>query len=224
LSQQNIGLTLADPYPVAVSGTLTLGVTSNLPADPAVQFATGGGSVAFVIPANGTAAVFGGQGTQVGLQIGTVASTVTLTPTFATQAGNVNLTPDSPAVLRFDVAPAAPTLIAAQLTGQTASSFVLNVTGFSTTRTLTSWQIRFTPAEDVNLAGSEFTIDVEQVASAWFRSVASRAFGGQFTIAIPFNFAGTLSDARPVVSAISSVSATMSNSVGSSNTLQVRVQ
>ena len=42
LSQPSIGLKLAGGYPVAVSGTLTISVTSSFPADPAVQFASGG--------------------------------------------------------------------------------------------------------------------------------------------------------------------------------------
>ena len=74
MTQPAIGLTLASPYPVAISGTLTMSVTGTLPADPAVQFASGGATVSFTIPANQTSAVFGAQGTQLGLQTGTVAS------------------------------------------------------------------------------------------------------------------------------------------------------
>ena len=96
MTQPTVGLTLASPYPVAISGTLTISVTGTLPADPAVQFATGGTTVSFTIPANQTSAVFGAQGTQLGLQTGTVASTITITPSFATQAGNVPLTPATP--------------------------------------------------------------------------------------------------------------------------------
>ena len=101
MTQPTIGLTLASPYPVAISGTLTLSVTGTLPADQAVQFLTGGSTVSFTIPANQTSAVFGAQGTQLGLQTGTVASTITITPSFVTQAGNVPLTPATPEVLQF---------------------------------------------------------------------------------------------------------------------------
>ena len=76
-TQPNINLTLASPYPLALSGVLTAATSGTLPADPAVQFATGGLTVPFTIPANSTSAVFGAQGTQIGLQTGTVAGTIT---------------------------------------------------------------------------------------------------------------------------------------------------
>jgi hypothetical protein len=216
---------LAEPYPVAISGTLTLGVASgSLPADPAVQFSTGGRSVAFVIPANSTQATFGTQGTQIGLQTGTVASNVELTPSFATQAGNVDLTPPSPSLLRFTVAQAAPTLISARLVSQSTTSFVIGITGFTTTRTLTNLQVRFTPATGVNLGTSQFTLDLQQIAATWFRATASQAFGGQFAVSIPFNLQGTLPDGNPAINGISSISVSANNEVGASNPLEVRLR
>ena len=123
---------------MALSGVLSASSSGSLPADPAVLFATGSLSVPFVIPANATSAVFGSQGTQIGLQTGTVAGTITLTPSFATQAGGVSLTPASPATLQLTIAPAAPTLIAVRLSGQTTNSFTISITGFTTSRTLTA--------------------------------------------------------------------------------------
>lgn len=223
-SQPGIGLTLADAYPVAIAGTLTLAVSGNLPADPAIQFATGGRTVAFVIPANSTRAVFGSQGTEVGLQTGTVASTVTLTPSFATQAGNVDLTPSSPSVLQFAVAPAAPTLTALQLTNQTGSGVSIVVTGFSTNRTLTAWNIQFATVPGVKMAVSQFAIDVRQIATVWFQSNASETFGGQFAITVPFVFDGTASAGQSLAGSIASVTVSMNNELGSSNSIQVKLQ
>ena len=128
-SQPLISLTLARSYPVAIAGTLTLSVSGDLPGDPAVQFLTGGTTVPFVIPANTTSAVFGNQGTQIGLQTGTVASTITLTPTFATRAGNVDLTPANPTTLKISIAPAPPTLISIQFSNQTANGVTIAVSG-----------------------------------------------------------------------------------------------
>ena len=54
-SQPAVRLSLSSVYPVAVTGTLTMSVQSDLTVDPAVQFSTGGLSVSFtVIPANST--------------------------------------------------------------------------------------------------------------------------------------------------------------------------
>ena len=223
-SQPSIGVTLAEPYPVALAGTLTLSVSGSLTADPAVQFATGGRTVPFVIPANTPNAVFGSQGTQIGLQTGTVASTFTVTPFFATQAGSVDITPKTPPTLQFAVAPAAPTLTSIQLTGQTANSFSIVVTGFTTTRTLTAWNAQFTTAPGVSMPTAQFTVDVSQIAAVWFQRSASQAFGGQFTMTVPFTFESTLPIGQSLVSGIASVSVTMSNEVGTSSPVQAKVQ
>jgi hypothetical protein len=223
MSQPTVSLTLASGYPVAISGTLTIGVAGNLHADPAVQFATGGSTVSFVIPANQTSAVFGAQGTQLGLQTGTVTSTITLTPSFETQAGSVNITPTVPTVLEFAVATASPTLIAVQVPSLSTTSLTLAVTGFSTTRSLTSLVVQFTSAKGFSLATSQFTIDVSQASSVWFQSTASQNFGGQFTITIPFTFSG-LSTGQSVQNTIASVSVTVSNSSGTSSSVQTTLQ
>ncbi|HTF62038.1 MAG TPA: hypothetical protein VK638_04925, partial [Edaphobacter sp.] len=223
-SQPLISLTLANSYPVAISGTLNLSVSGDLPVDPAVQFLTGGVTVPFVIPANTTSAVFGNQGTQIGIQTGTVASTITLTPTFATGAGNVDLTPGNPATLRITIAPAPPTLISIQLSNQTANGIAISVSGFTTNRKLTTANIEFTPAAGFQMPTSKFAIDVQQIATFWFRSSASQAFGGQFTITIPFVFQGTPQEGQSILSSIASVSISMNNDLGASNAIQAKVQ
>lgn len=213
-------LTLAAPYPVAISGTLTMAVSSSLPSDPAAQFLTGGQTVRFVIPANSTVANFASQGSQISFQTGTVASTITLTPSFATTAGGVDLTPASPNTLRLTIPAARPTLLAVQVSGQTASSLTVNVTGFTTSRSLTSMVVEFTPAPGVQMSTTRFTIDLQQLSNLWFRSTASQAFGGQFTVAIPFSFQGIAAGAQSIASTISSVSVKVSNESGESNSLQ----
>ena len=221
LSQPAVRLKLSSPYPIALSGVLTLANASDLVPDPAVQFATGGRVVPFVIPANGTDANFAGQGPQIRLQTGSVASTFTLTPSFATQDGGVDVTPASPATLQFSVAPVAPVLIALQAVNETANSFALNVTGYSTTRTLTSLTVQFTAAASMTLGTTTGTIDLRQASTVWFQSTASQTFGGQFTVTVPFTLSGTPPTGVTLLQTIASVSATISNERGTSNSLQV---
>ena len=223
-SQPSVGLSLSSTYPVAISGTLALTISTDQLADPAVQFSTGGRTVAFVIPANSTDAIFSGQGTQIRLQTGTVVGDMTLTPSFATQTGNVNLTPDSPTVLQFSVASSAPSLVNVQLTNKTTTGLTIVVTGFTTSRSLTTWQVQFATVPGVQLATSQFTIDVGQLATSWFNGTASQAYGGQFAVSIPFTFQGSLSSGNPVLSGIDSVTVTMNNELGASNSLQAKVQ
>ncbi len=220
MTQPVVSLSLASAYPVEISGTLTMTIAGTLPADPAIQFATGGRTVAFVIPANQTSAVFGAQGTQIGLQTGTVAGNVTLTPSFATQAGNVDLTPSAPQLLQFNVAPAPPTMIAIQVTGVSATAFTIQATGFATTRTLTSMSVQFTTEPGFSMPTAQFTLDLTQVSVLWFQSTASQAFGGQFSVTIPFTFQGAVAAGQSVTNAIASVSVTMSNALGASNSIQ----
>ncbi len=223
-TQSNITLTLASSYPLALSGVLTASVSGSLPADPSVLFATGGLTVPFIIPANTTSAVFGSQGTQIGLQTGTVAGTVILTPSFATQSGGVDVTPAAPTTLALTVAPAAPTLIALALSGQTTNGFTISVTGFTTTRNLTSWNVQFTTAAGYSMPITQFSVDVSQISTVWFQSAASRAYGGQFTLSIPFTFQGTVPAGQTVLSSLASVAVTLTNSVGTSNSLQAKAQ
>jgi hypothetical protein len=219
-SQPAVRLSLSSAYPVAITGTLVMSVSTDLTVDPAAQFSTGGRTVPFVIPANGTDANFAGQGPQVRLQPGTVASTITLTPSFATQAGGVTLTPDSPKPLQFSVPSAPPLLRTGQVTSVTTNSFTLVVTGYTTTRSLTALNVQFTPAAGFTVPQTQFTIDLHQQSTVWFQSGASQSFGGQFIVSAPFSFQGTVPTGQSILQSVSAVSVTVSNSSGTSNTLQ----
>ena len=219
-SQPRVSLTLSQPYPVAIAGTLTITQSGTLPNDPAVQFSSGGQSVPFVIPANGTTALFGGTNTSIAFQTGTVASTITFTPAFMTQAGGLSLTPVSPATLQVTVAPAAPTLVGIQLANETTTGFSVLVTGYTTSRTLTNMNVQFATKPGFVMAQSQITISLQTASNLFFQSNASQTFGGQFTITVPFTFTGTLVSGAPVVSALASVSVNVSNELGTSNTVQ----
>ncbi len=225
-TQANLSLTLASPYPVDLNGVLTLTTSGNYGTDPSVQFATGSSTgnrtVDFSIPANSTSANFAGQGPDIPVQTGTVAETITLTPSFMTVNG-VDLTPSSPTTLQFTVAAAAPVLESLQVTNTTASSFTLLITGYSTTRSLGSVNVTFTPAKGYTLSTSAFTIDVSQVAALWFQSASSVPFGGLFQITLPFNIPGQVPVNKTLIQAIASAAVTVTNSAGTSNSLSANL-
>ena len=223
-TQPAVRLSLSGGYPMAIAGTLTMSVSTDLTTDPAVQFSTGGRTVAFVIPANSTDANFAGQGPQIRLQTGTVASTITLTPSFSLQAGGVDLTPTTPTALQFSVPSTAPVLISGQVTNITANSITMSMSGFSTSRSLTALNVQFTPATGFNIPQAQFTIDLRQSSTAWFQSGNSQSFGGQFVIAAPFVFQGTAPAGQTILQSVSSFTVTVSNASGTSNQLQVKVQ
>jgi hypothetical protein len=131
----------------------------------------------------------------------------------------VDVTPGSPTTLQFTVAPAAPVLVAIVPSSETTSSFTLNVTGYSTTRTLTSVTLQFTAAAATTVGTTQVTIDLRQAATQWFQSSGSQTFGGAFTVALPFTLHGTPPTGETLLQTIASVSATVSNEQGASNTL-----
>jgi len=152
-----------------------------------------------------------------------VASTILLTPSFATASG-VDLTPSNPTTLQFTVPSEAPVLIGATVASSGTNSVVLNFTGYSTTRKLTTLNVQFTAAAGFSLAASQVTVDLSQAAAVWFESGASQGFGGQFTVSVPFTFSGTPPTGTTLVQTIASVSATVSNDVGTSNAVTSPIQ
>lgn len=221
--QPAIGLSLAEPYPLTLTGSLVITVDpEGFVDDPAVQFSTGGRSVAFTVPANTREALFPNGSNLIRLQTGTVAAAIVIRPSFATQSG-LDLTPAAPATLRLAVARAAPVLRTIRLTASGANSLQVEVAGFSTTRAVTGLAFVFTPVTGSNVARTEFSLDVTSEAAFWFGSNAASAFGGQFAAAVPFTLTSSRTGDIPLA-AIQSISVTATNEVGVSNALAVQVR
>jgi hypothetical protein len=217
LTQVAVGLSLASPYPLALTGKLTLSVDSgNLPADPSVQFSSGGETVAFTIPQGSTQAVFPTGGNQISLQTGSVAGSLTIAPSFAL-TGGLDITPASPATLSLSV-PSSPVYLTSALVSQaTATSLTLQVSGYATTRDLASMTFQFTPESNTSLPTSSFTVNIAANAQVWFSSAQSDSFGGQFSVSMPFTLSnGQTNPTTSLVSQLQSVSITASNSAGTS--------
>jgi hypothetical protein len=223
LQQPAISLSLAAPYALAVTGTLTLTAMPNgFTADPAILFSTGGKTVTFSIPANTTAAVFSNGSTSIKLQTGSTSGTITLTPTFQTASG-IQLTPAGAQNLQLVVPASAPLLIGAQVTAQSAAGITLAISGVSNTQTLTKLDFTFTAAPNVTLnGGATISVSVASVAAAWFQSAAAQPFGGQFVATLPFAFTSSNSSpTTPATASVTGVSITATNEQGTSSPLVV---
>jgi len=227
LTQPAVSLTLANPYPLALSGTVTLAFNSEgFSNDPSVQFATGGRTIAFTIPANTTRALFANNSNQIRLQTGTVAGTISLTPSFATDGG-INLTPTRPEALSLTVAPAAPRLLTAAISARTATSLTLLITGYATSRSVTQLDIQLTPVSGENLSATTFSLNVESAFLAWYQSAASQQFGSLFTATLPLTIGGELSSNTSLTQlsdAVQSVSVTISNRTGRSTAQSINLR
>ncbi len=221
--QPAVGLTLQSAYPLDLQGTLTLNVVSGAFAqDPAVRFSNGALTVAFTIPANQLQAVFPGGATQIQYQTGSVAGSILITPAFSTLSG-INLTPSNPTTARVDIPKLAPVLLNARVTSQTATTLTVAVTGYTTTRTLTSLNFTFTGLTGQTLA--QLPSDVSASSRVWFESTASQGFGGQFTVEVPFTLqSGSAATGTDLVANIHSVVVKIANEIGTSNSVEALVQ
>ena len=218
--QVSAGLTLNAPYPSAISGALTLSFNAQQYAtDPAVQFANGGRTVSFTIPANTTRALFPNNATGIRLQTGTVAGDIVLTPSFTTGNG-YNLTPDNPPCDTITIPSRPPVLLSLDLTAQSAAGLTLVANGYATTRNLARVDIEFQPRPGVTLANAKLSVDVSAQSTLWYRSSTSQGYGGLFTITLPISAQGVPS-LSSLLNSIQSVSMTASNELGTSSPVRV---
>ena len=217
LQQPAVGLSLAAPYPLAITGTLTLtAIPDGFTADPAIQFSTGGKTVAFSIPANTTAAVFANGSDSIRLQTGSTSGTITLTPAFQTASG-VPLTPATVQSLQLVVPATAVQLIGVQAAAASPTQLTLAISGVSNSQSLTKIDLIFTAASGFRVTGGTVSIPLAIEAAAWFESAAAQAFGGQFVVTIPFTFSGLSSNSTTAAtSAVTGVSITATDAQGTS--------
>ena len=211
-------LSLEDAFPVDLTGTLTISFTSDVFSDdPSVQFATGGRFVAFTIKAGETSAEFQGGAREVAFQTGTVAGLIKLTPSFQSEIGGFDVTPDPVPELQFSVSRSAPELLDLQIASVSTTGFALQITGLSTARTVDQLEFQFAPVPGESLQTTLLTADVSSPFLSWYSSGQSNSFGSQFTATINFNVDGD-------VAAIAGVGVTATNSLGTSSPVIIIVQ
>ena len=225
LQQPAVGLLLDRAYPLALTGVVTLAFNSDVFAnDPAVQFSTGGRTVNFTIPANATRAIFANNANQMRVQTGSVAGTITLTPTIQTQDGAIVLTPTTPPQAVLTVAAGAPRILSVALSAKTANTITLLISGYATSRQLTSLGLTFTPTSGENVGTTQVTIPVESAFLGWFNGAQAAQLGTLFTVTVPMTLAGDLKNVTQVSDTIQSVSVTATNRVGASNAVSLTLR
>ncbi len=204
--QPTVDVQLSSPYSLAITGTITLTFAAdavNPSDDPSIQFSTGGRTLGFTIPAGQTSASWPSSHN---IQTGTVAGTITLTPNFS--AGGQNITPTPAPSRSVTIARAVPKINSVQVV-KTSGGFNVLVTGYSTPRQVTQAAFSFTATSGGNLQTTQLTVLSDSAFTTWYTGTSSAAFGSSFLYTQPFTVTGDLS-------AISSVSVTLSNAVGSS--------
>ncbi len=205
--QPRFGIQLSAPYPLPITGTMNLTFAPDSgPDDPAVQFANGGRTTTYSIPAGTASGVFVGTPA---IQTGTVAGLITLVTRYTAGGQDVTPTPAPTDTIRVNAT--APVLTRIELT-RTTGAFEVILTGYSSTRQVNSAIIRFTAAPGENVQTPELTVPLSGLFQTWYANSASAPYGSQFRLVIPFSVYG-------VSNAVASVSAQLTNSVGASNTI-----
>jgi hypothetical protein len=206
--QPTLSLQLASGYPLPLTGNITLTFASaqgNVD-DPAIQFSTVGRTVPFTVPAGSTSAVFPAN---LSIDTGTVAGTITLALSF--QAGGQDVTP-SPAPTRTITIAAAAPVITAVTAQRTSSGIEVDVTGYSTPRSMTGATFQFQSAPGTNLQGSQVMLTVDQLFTTWYTGSGSAQYGSRFTFAQQFTISGSSAG-------ITGVAVTLANAQGTSNSV-----
>lgn len=201
--QITFGVDLASGYAFPIQGTATITFEPDAVApadDQTIQFATGGRTASFAIAANAT------QSSQIALQTGSVAGTITLT--FTLQAAGVDL--DATGLTQtIKIARAAPAIQSVNVS-RNANGFTIQVLGLSTPRELTEVDLHFTAAAGANLQTTSLNESLTAVSNKWYQSQASAQFGSQFLLVLPI----TASQGSP--NAVSGVSVVLKDSTGAS--------
>jgi hypothetical protein len=225
LEQPSYGLSLAQPYSLDLSGTLTLTFNSEVfTNDATVQFASGGRTVPFTIPANTTSAVFPNNASQIRLQTGSTAGTIVIVPSISTAAGGISLTPANPPVKTLVIGKSAPQIVSAQVANKSPNAVSLLLTGFATGRAISQIEIRITPFAGENISNTAITINASSAFNSWYQGAQSQQFGSLFTVTIPMTFEGRTTSVPALVDAIQSMSLVLVNSEGSSAPVTVNLR
>lgn len=208
-SQPPIQTGISSPFPVPITVNLTLTFAPISGADdPGIQFSTGGRTAQETIAAGSTLAL-----PALAIQTGTVAGTITITAQLL--AGTQDITPN-PAPSTTIVIPSMAPVITKVSASTSAGGFTISVVGYATSRQVTQAVLQFTPAAGTTLSSTTFTIPTTSLFTTWYGSTAAAPYGSQFTLTQPFTVSGS-------TSAVTSVSVTLSNSQGNSNTVTAPV-
>ena len=205
LQQPRLQVSLGSPYPVDVVVTLTLTFTPDSGGDdPTIQFSSGGRTARITVPAGATSGA-----TDVGVQTGSVAGTITVTSQM--QAAGQDVTPSPAPRQTIRIAAAAPVIVPGTITAvRNSTGFTVTLTGYATDRELTQAVFQFTAASGSNLQTTTLTVPLDALFAQYFSGSSAIPFGSQFTYTQPFTVTGS-------TQAIVSVTVTLVNKIGQSS-------
>ena len=193
---------LQQAFPVDLNGVMTLTFTpeAGSPDDPEVQFATGGRTFNFTLPANTTTTP------AILLQAGTVSGSISVS--LQLTSSGVNVTPAYITPIAIAIPPVAPTATSVSYSASGMTLTVL-VSGYSSTRDMQQATFTFTPAAGVTLSANSITLPAATLFQTWYSDTDSAQYGSSFTYTQSFTLSAPASQ-------ITGVGVTLTNSQGTS--------
>jgi len=203
-----VGMSISNPQPNPIAGSLTISFTSNSAIagdDPFVMLSNGSRTTDFTIPANSTAAIFSPS---VSLLTGTVSGNVVFRADIRSGPTGLNVGSVAirPSVPRFT------NTTAVRISG----GIRIQVTGFSTDRTVTNAQFGFDVITSSGTQRVNLSRTVQAEFDTWFRSAASAPFGSSFMFEQIFTVQGD-------VTMIDAVTVGLTNGQGSGSSTAVKL-
>lgn len=213
-----IQVSLANPHADAVTGRLTMTFVPNAATDrddPNVMFInhqSNARATGVTFSANAlTAELSLPSGL---LQAGTVAGTIRLSMTDV-QVGGVDAAPVS-GEFEIQIPRMAPVIANVRIVNRTSSGFDVEVTGYSTTREITTATFAFGAASGAKLLTLQLRPDVSGSFTSYYQSDSSVPAGSAFVYLQPFIIQ------QGDVNAVASVTVSLANTVGTSETKTAR--
>jgi len=205
-TQPAVGLTTNAPYPLEITGVMTLTFASSVGGTgEEARFSDGSRSLQFIVRANATQAIFPTVANPA-IITGTVAGTITTTASMS--AGGQNVTPSPAPTKTITIDTAVPVITSVTLQ-QVSGGINVVVQGYSNTREVSSGSFTFSVSSGNTLSVSTLVVSLTSAYTTWFNNSASNATGGQFRLTVPFSVTGS-------ATAVTKVSVTLTNSKGAS--------
>lgn len=207
-SQPAVSLSTSAPYPLEITGFLTLTFASSVGGtDDMVRFSDGTRRVFFVVRPNTTQGLFTtiSNGTPA-IITGTVAGTISTTVSMS--AGGQDITPNPAPSKTITIDAGVPVITSVALQQVTGGISVV-VQGYSNTREVSSGSFTFSVSSGNTLSVATLIVPLTSAYTTWFNNSASNATGGQFRLTVPFSVTGS-------ATAVTKVSVTLTNTKGAS--------
>ena len=107
------------------------------------------------------------------------------------------------------------------VSAKTSNSITLLISGYATSRSVTSMDLTFTATSGENVGTQKVTVPLESAFIGYYQGTTSAQYGSLFTISVPLTFAGDIKSVTQLSDTITSIGVTLTNGLGTSASTSV---